>query len=85
MVRTHLWRYESFISSLFIKEGSRVSVYDKDPADVTQNDTPLYTGQIKKLKKGKDEVRLIGKDIECGILFKPQYEEIQEGQWLEVR
>lgn len=68
-----------------LKEGSRISIYDKDPSDVTPDDIPLYTGTIKKLKRGKDEVKLVGKDIECGILLKPQFDEIKEGMWAEVR
>ena len=68
-----------------LKENSRVAIYTKDPADVTQEDTPLYSGAIKKLKRGKGEVKLVGKDTDCGILFKPQFEEIKEGMWVEVR
>lgn len=68
-----------------LKEDARISIYDKDPADVTPTDMPIYTGQIKKLKKGKDEIRIVGKDNECGVLLKPQFEEIQAGQWIEVR
>jgi translation initiation factor IF-2 len=68
-----------------IKDTSRVSVYDKDPADITINDTPLFTGSIRKLKKGKDEVSVVGKDVECGILLKPHFDALQEGMWIEVR
>ena len=68
-----------------VKEDSRVSIYDKDPSDIKKEDIPLYTGSVKKLKKGKDDVALMGKDTECGVLLKPQYEEIKEGMWLEVR
>jgi translation initiation factor IF-2 len=68
-----------------IKEGSRVSLYEKDPADLTKDDIPLYTGNVKKLKRGKDEVKLVGKDVECGVLLQPDFEAIKEGQWIEVR
>jgi translation initiation factor IF-2 len=68
-----------------LKENSRISVYAKDPADITAADTPLYSGNIKKLKRGKDEVKLVGKDVECGILFKPEFNEVKEGLWVEVR
>jgi translation initiation factor IF-2 len=68
-----------------LKEGSRISVFDKNPADVTPLDIPLYTGSIKKLKKGKEDVAVVGKDNECGILLKPQFEEITEDHWIEVR
>lgn len=68
-----------------LKEGSRVSIYDKDPADLKKEDLPLYNGMIKKLKKGKSEVTLVGKDNECGVLLKPQFEAISQGLWVEVR
>ena len=75
----------SMVIAGVLKENSRVAIYTKDPADVTQEDTPLYNGAIKKLKRGKGEVKLVGKDTDCGILFKPQFEEIKEGMWVEVR
>jgi translation initiation factor IF-2 len=68
-----------------LKEGSRVSIFDKDPSDLTKEDEPLYIGSIKKLKKGKDDVSLVGKDNECGVLLKPQFESIDNGMWIEVR
>jgi len=68
-----------------LKENSRISIYDKDPADLKETDIPLYTGSIKKLKKGKDEVKVVGKDNECGLLLKPTFDGIKEGLWVEVR
>jgi translation initiation factor IF-2 len=68
-----------------IKVGIKCSVYDKDPADIMEEDKPLFTGTIKSLKKGKDEVNLVGRDNECGILFKPSFDEIKEGMWVEVK
>lgn len=68
-----------------LKEGSRIAIYDKNPADITKDDEPLYIGFIKKLKRGKDEVPLVGKDTECGLLLKPQYDNLQKDQWLEVQ
>ncbi|HLB51640.1 translation initiation factor IF-2 [candidate division WWE3 bacterium RIFCSPHIGHO2_12_FULL_38_15] len=68
-----------------LKVESRISIYDKDPNDLTKEDIPLYTGIIRKLKKGKDEVKMVGKDNECGVLLKPQYNEIAEGMWIESR
>jgi len=52
---------------------------------LTEEDRPLFTGSIKSLKKGKDEVNVVGRDNECGVLFKSQYEDIASGMWLEVR
>ncbi|RJR27489.1 translation initiation factor IF-2 [candidate division WWE3 bacterium] len=68
-----------------LKVNGRISVYDKDPADITAEDIPLYTGTIKKLKKGKDEVNIVGKDVECGVLLKPQFENISLGMWIEAK
>lgn len=68
-----------------LKEDSKVSIYEKDPADLTKDDMPIYTGSIKKLKRGKEDVAVVGKDVDCGVLLKPQFEEIKENMWLEVR
>jgi translation initiation factor IF-2 len=63
---------------------SRVAIYDKNPADVKKADEPVFYGSIKKLKKGKDDTDMVGKDIECGVLLKPQFEGISEDMYLEV-
>lgn len=68
-----------------LKTGVRVSIYDKDPSDVTSDDIPLYTGTIKSLHKGQEEVKIIGKDVECGVMLKPHFEDVAIGMWLEVR
>ncbi len=67
-----------------IKDTSRVSVYAKDPSEVTKDEIPLYTGNVKSLKNGKNDVSVVGKDVECGVLLKPQFEAV-EGMWIEVR
>lgn len=67
-----------------LKVGSRVSIYDKDPSNATENDIPLFTGTVKKLKKGKDEVQVVGRDNECGVLLKPLYPDVKPGLWIEV-
>ena len=67
-----------------LKVKSRVRIYDKDPADVTDSDEPLYTGQIKKLKRKKDDIDMAGKDTECGVLLKPEFNDIQKGLFIEV-
>lgn len=67
-----------------IKESSRVMIFDKDPADVTEMDIPLYIGKVKKLKKGKDEISVAGKDTECGILLKPEFLDVEVDNWIEV-
>lgn len=67
-----------------LKVGKRVAIYDKNPADVTEDDEPLYRGEIKKLKIKKDDVNLVGKDNECGILLKPQFDDIAKEQYVEV-
>jgi len=63
---------------------SRVAIYDKNPADVKKSDEPLFYGSIKKLKKGKDDTDMVGKDVECGVLLKPQFEDISEDMYFEV-
>lgn len=68
-----------------LKVGVKCSVYEKDPADITEEDKPIYTGTIKSLKKGKDEVNLVGRDNDCGIMFKPAADNIKAGMWVEVR
>jgi len=66
------------------KVGKRVAIYDKNPADVTEADEPLYTGIVRKLKRGKEDVETAGKDTECGILLKPQFDGLENGQHIEV-
>lgn len=67
-----------------LKPKMRVAVYEKDPADVTELDTPLFTSRIKKLKIGKDDADVAGKNNECGVLLNPQYDEIKKGLYFEV-
>jgi translation initiation factor IF-2 len=67
-----------------IKVKSRVAIYDKNPADLEKSDEPLFHSSVKKLKKGKNDIDVAGKDNECGVLLKPQYEEISEDMYLEV-
>lgn len=68
-----------------LKEDSKVEIYAKDPSELTDQDLPVFTGSIKKLKQGKEEVKLVGKDVECGVLLKPSFEQIAAGQWIEVK
>lgn len=68
-----------------LKENSKVAIYDKDPSELTRDDIPLYRGLIKNLKKGKDDIQVAGKDTECGVLFKPEFEGISKGQWIETQ
>lgn len=67
-----------------LKPESRVAVYIKDPSDVSVDDAPLYRGAIKKLKKGKDDVSVVGKDNECGVLLKPDFDALDKGMYIEV-
>ncbi|MBD3366023.1 translation initiation factor IF-2 [candidate division WWE3 bacterium] len=61
-----------------------VAVYDKNPADVEEDEEPLYRGRIKKVQSGTEEVSSIGKGNECGIMLKPQFEDIKPGMFIEV-
>jgi translation initiation factor IF-2 len=67
-----------------LKKNSRIFIYDKDPAEITEEDQPLYKGIIKKLKRGKEDVKLVGKDTECGILLKPEFEDLRKELFVEV-
>jgi len=67
-----------------LKVKSRIAIYNKNPADLTKEDEPLFYGSVKKLKKGKDDIDIAGKDNECGVLLKPQFEEIASDMYLEV-
>jgi translation initiation factor IF-2 len=67
-----------------LKVKNRVSIYDKNPADITKEDEPLYTGVIKKLKTKKEDISVAGKDTECGVLLKPQFDEIDSDLYIEV-
>ena len=67
-----------------LKVKGRVAIYDKDPADLTEEDEPLHRAKIKSLKKGKDEIDIAGKDNECGILLKPQFKDIKVDMWIEA-
>lgn len=68
-----------------LKEDAKIAIYDKNPADLKREDIPLYNGSIKKIKEGKNDVTSIGKGKECGILLKPQVDNIQPGYYIEVR
>lgn len=68
-----------------IKDNSRISIYEKNPAELTPEDKPVYNGEVKKLKRGKDEVKVVGKDNDCGILLKPDFPEVRVGLFIEVR
>jgi len=67
-----------------IKLGDRVAFYDKNPVDLEENDEPLFIAKVKTLKDGKDNVEVINKGKECGLLTKPQYEDVQKEMWLVV-
>lgn len=67
-----------------LKVKAKVAIYDKNPADLKKGDEPMYLGSIKKLKKGKDDIDVAGKDNECGVLLKPQFEGVAEELYLEV-
>ncbi len=68
-----------------LKDTSKISIYEKNPSELTEEDKPLFTGNVKKLKRGKDEVKVVGKDVECGVLLKPDFFEAKPGQFIEVK
>lgn len=38
---------------------------------------PVYSGKIKNLKRNKEEVNVVGKDVECGVLLSPNFKEVK--------
>lgn len=68
-----------------LKPGNNVAVYTKDPSDVVEEDIPNYVGKIKKIKHGKGDIEVAGKDTECGLLLKPAFDELAIGMWIEVK
>jgi len=67
-----------------LKVKNRIAFYDKNPVDLVEDDEPLFVTRIKKLKIDKDDVDVVRKNQECGVLTKPQYEDVQKEMWLEV-
>ncbi|MFC1622174.1 translation initiation factor IF-2 [Patescibacteria group bacterium] len=67
-----------------LKPNMRIAIYDMDPADIDEDYEPLYRGVIKKLKIGKDDVEVVGKNNECGVLLKPIFEEAKKGHFIEA-
>ncbi|KKU30376.1 MAG: Translation initiation factor IF-2 [candidate division WWE3 bacterium GW2011_GWA1_46_21] len=67
-----------------LKEGGRVAIYDKDPDSLAKEDLPLYVGKVKKLKQKKEDVTIVGKDNDCGILLKPNFSGISESMYIEA-
>ena len=68
-----------------LKNTSRISIYSKNPAELGSEDIPLYSGYIKTLKRGRDDINVVGKDNECGVLLKPDFLEAKEGYFIEVK
>lgn len=68
-----------------IKDSSRISIYSSNPAEITKDEVPLYTGNVKTLKRGRDDIKVAVKDTECGVLLKPEFLEAKEGYYIEVR
>lgn len=67
-----------------LKEKNGIAIYDKNPIDLTDEDQPLHRARIKKIKSGKEEIQVAGKNTECGLLLKPQFDDIEKEMWIEV-
>ena len=67
-----------------LKPKQVIELYEKNIVDVTKDDLPVYTGTIKKVKHGKDDVQIAGQNTECGLLVKPAPSEVKTGFWIEV-
>ncbi len=61
-----------------IKNISRVSVFREGI------EQPVYTGKVKSVRRGRDEVSSVGRDNDCGILLKPVFKDIKPQDIIEV-
>lgn len=50
----------------------------------TGEEEPVYTGRIKELRRNKDIVSVVGKDVECGVFLNPNFKEIKVGDIIDV-
>jgi translation initiation factor IF-2 len=55
-----------------LKVGNRVGIFRGDNATV-----PVYVARIRSIHIGRDEVEIAKKGQECGLLFKPELNDIQ--------
>lgn len=65
----------SFVTDGVIKRGAKVRLL--------RDDVVIHDGQLKTLKRFKDDVKEVAHGYECGIAFE-HYEDIKEGDLLEV-
>lgn len=65
----------SFVTDGIIKRGAKVRLL--------RDDVVIHDGQLKTLKRFKDDVKEVSNGYECGIAFE-NYEDIKEGDMLEV-
>jgi len=65
----------SFVTDGMIKRGAKVRLL--------RDDVVIHDGQLKTLKRFKDDVKEVAHGYECGIAFE-HYEDIKEGDLLEV-
>lgn len=61
----------TFVEVGRFKANDRVGIFRED------KDNPLYISRIKSIHVGNNEVKEATKGQECGLLFKPQVEDIQ--------
>jgi len=65
----------SFVTDGIIKRGAKVRLL--------RDDVVIHDGQLKTLKRFKDDVKEVSHGYECGIAFE-NYDDIKEGDMLEV-
>jgi translation initiation factor IF-2 len=68
-----------------VSVNSSVAIYDKNPVDLNEDEEPLYRGKVRNIKVGSEEASSIGKGKECGIMLKPQFDDISAGMFIEVQ
>ncbi len=61
-----------------LRSSSKVSIFREGTEEA------LYSGKIKHLRRGKEEVNIVGKDVECGVLLNPIFKELKAKDIIEV-
>ena len=63
-----------FVTSGMVKRGA--------PVRILRNDVIIYEGELKQLKRQKDDVREVKNSYECGMMFE-NYDDIKQGDVVE--
>ncbi|OGC50523.1 translation initiation factor IF-2 [candidate division WWE3 bacterium RIFCSPHIGHO2_01_FULL_40_23] len=61
-----------------LRQGAKISIFRESAEE------PIFTAKIKHLRRGKEEVNVVGKDVECGVLLNPIFKDIKVKDIIEV-